>query len=344
MRSALAVLPIALALLASSPAFAQSNAARAEALKRYNEGIALHDAGKEQDAYVKFAQAYAVLKTPPILFNLARTEQLTLRFVEAAAHFREYVALPEQALIPKATRDKARAFLAELNAQLGHVALTAPAGASIVIDGRELAQRAPFTEDIDMMPGTRVIVARLGDNTASASVEVSAGSTTRVNLQFDARPAPAPTPAPAAPPTAPAAAPTAAPERPAVVEESHATRDVLRWTSTGVAVVGISVGVGFMLAANSKDSDLSAYQVAHPRSCAGATGSACAEATSLQDDRDRSRTLSTVGFVVGGIGAAAAVATWFFWPNRGGAASGRGTWVAPSVGVAGYGLQAGGRF
>jgi len=344
MRSALASLPIALALLLTTPSRAQSDAARAEALKRYNEGIALHDAGKEQDAYVKFAQAYAVLKTPPILFNLARTEQLTLRFVEAAAHFREYVALPEQPLVPKQTREKARAFLAEIHGQLGHLALTAPTGCTITIDGRELAQRAPFVDAIDVLAGSHVVVARLEEKSATKTVSAPAGVTTPVALQFD-QPAPAPTSS--APAVAPTAAPPAAlakPERPpAVVEEHQTTRDIVRWTSAGVAVVGIGVGVGFMVAANGKDNDLSAYQLAHPNACADGSSAACADASSLQSDRDRDRTLSLIGFVAGGVGVAVAAATWIIWPN-GGTGAQRGTWIVPSVGVAGYGLAAGGSF
>ena len=343
MRSKLFTLCVAAALLGALPALAQPDPATAEAEQRYKEGIALHDRGREQDAYVKFAQAYAVLKTPPILFNLARTEQLTMRLVEANAHFREYLALPDQRLIPKESRDKARAYAAELRGQLGHLAITAPAGASISIDGAELGARAPIAEEIDVMPGHHVIVARLDDSSTTATLSVAGGVTTRVGLQFEQRPAAQPSPSPATLPSAQATSvPPPSPERP-TVEGSYATRDVVRWTSTGVAIAGVAVGVGFMLAANSKDDDLKSYQLTHAHACVTGSTEVCAAASSFQNDRDRARTFSTIGFVIGGLGVATAAASWLFWP-RNAEGTRRGGWVAPSFGVTGYGLQAGGRF
>jgi hypothetical protein len=343
MRSVVASFALASALLASLPSSAQTEPARVEALKRYNEGIALHDSGSEQEAYLKFAQAYAVLKTPPILFNLARTEQLTLRLVDASAHFREYIGLPEQALTPKQTRDKARAFLVELRAQLGHLALTAPVGAAITIDGKEQSQRAPVVGEIDLMPALHVIVARLDDKSATATISVAAGVTTRANLEFE-QPAAAPVPQPASPPIPQSTIVEAtAPRNPAVVAHSDAMRDVVRWGSAGVAVIGVGVGIGFMLAANSKDDELNAYQVAHPHACTNGPNATCTAASSLQDDRDQNRTASTIGFIAGGIGVAAAAASWLLWPG-GRERAPRSAWIAPSFGVAGYGLHAGGRF
>jgi hypothetical protein len=55
----------------------QQDAATRDAMARFNEGLALHDQGKDEDARTKFLQAYAIVKRPSILFNLARSEQLS---------------------------------------------------------------------------------------------------------------------------------------------------------------------------------------------------------------------------------------------------------------------------
>src|SRR5947209_14172033 len=62
-----------------------------EAEERFKEGLGLHDRGKDEEARAKFLQAWAVLKNPNVLFNLARSEQLSHHDVDAYVHYRAYL-------------------------------------------------------------------------------------------------------------------------------------------------------------------------------------------------------------------------------------------------------------
>src|SRR4051812_24493479 len=60
----------------------------AEARARFNEGIILADAGNHEGARLKFNQAWGLLKSPAVLYNLARAEQLSGHPLEALEHYR----------------------------------------------------------------------------------------------------------------------------------------------------------------------------------------------------------------------------------------------------------------
>src|SRR5262249_52482383 len=149
--------------------------------------------------------------------------------------------------------------------------------------------------------------------TASALAE--AGKTTRVVLEPPAEPSPpasAPPSASSAPPPPPPLPPAASASSP---KPDHTARDVLRWTTAGIAVVGLGLGVGFMLDARSKSDTADAFLGSHPGACANQASSTCSQVLTLRDDRDRSVTIGTVGFVVGGAALAATAALWLFWPR-----------------------------
>ena len=66
------LLPTVLAGLAlASASFAQDDPVRREAEARFAEGLALHNAENDEQARLKFAQAYSLVPSPAILFNLA---------------------------------------------------------------------------------------------------------------------------------------------------------------------------------------------------------------------------------------------------------------------------------
>ncbi len=336
-RSFIYTCAVLLAALVPTVAMAQADAAKAEAMRRYQEGIAAHEKGKEEEAYLKFSQAYVVVKAPRILFNLARAEQITGRLLDAVVHYKEYVAWPEHPHVTKATREKAGAFLSEVRARLGRILIDAPAGATIAVDGQELAGRS-VDEPIDVMPGSHTIAARLGERSATVTVVAAAGVATRALLQFES-PAPSVAPIPVA---ASSARPIAAPPAAAASDTASAApstippaRTVVRWTSAGVALVGMGVGVGFAINANGKADDYASYRASHPNACAVVTNAACVEEQSLRDDHSRSATISVIGFVASAVGVAGAVYSWFVWPDM---------VVTPAVGRSTYGIDLQGRF
>jgi hypothetical protein len=67
---------------------------------------------------------------------------------------------------------------------------------------------------------------------------------------------------------------------------------------------------------------------------------ACADLHSAIDDHDRDGTLSTIGFVAGGVGAAALVTTWLLYPHS--ASEGGQASLQPVIGLGALGVR--GRF
>src|SRR5687767_4703889 len=95
-----------LTLSFSVPAFAQQDAALVEAQARFKEGLDLADANNNEAARLKFQQAWSVYKSPAVLYNLARSEQLTGHDVEAFEHFREFLKAPPDPKVTEAHKKK----------------------------------------------------------------------------------------------------------------------------------------------------------------------------------------------------------------------------------------------
>ena len=82
-----------------------------------------------------------------------------------------------------------------------------------------------------------------------------------------------------------------------------------------IAVVGLAAGIGFTVSANGKESDADAIRKATgPSGCAmPAAAPSCDRLRELESSEDRQSTLGAIGFVVGGVGAAAALG-YLLWP------------------------------
>ncbi len=303
----------------------QDAAAIQEAEARFRDGLRDHDAGREEAARLRFTEAYAVLHTPSLLFNLARSEQLTGRTLEALVHFRQFVADSDPRIAP-ADRDAARAHIAELLPRIGHVRIDAPAHATVDVDGMAVPGESPFAEAIDVTAGTHTVRARIGDEVKTLQVDAPAGITTTARFEPEAPP-PAPPPAPR--------------EAGTWLTPKHVTAIAL----AGGALVAGAVGVAFALKAGS-DSDTADAA----RARLGSSASACSgpsppgDCATLADavSAHKTDTALEAGFLVGG-GALAlgAVATWLLWPERG---AGAALWIAPQASPTVAGLRLGGRF
>jgi hypothetical protein len=308
---------------------AQSDAAKTQAIARFQEGIKLHDKGQEEEAYLRFTQAYAVVQTPAILFNLARTEQLTGRSVDAVVHFRAYVALPEHPKVTPEFRAMARTYITELEARLGRLTIDAPTGAVIAVDGKEVQGTV-----VDVLPGPHQVAARVGDQQASAQVTAVAGTAVTAHLPFVSGLVPAPAV------IVPVVAPVAALEPPTT---NHSARSIAVGTAAGIAVVGLGVGIGFLVDARSQASDFNTFQTTHRNACVNPSSTLCAEGHSKDSNVAQSSVVSDVGFAVGGVALATGAVLWLVWP-RDASKTSAGPWIRPNLGVGLYTVDVGGRF
>ncbi len=301
-------------LLWCATSAAQTEAQMSEAQKRYQEGVALHGKGHDEEARARFAEAYAVVQLPPILFDLARTEQLTGRLVDASRHWRAYIALPDDGSVAEASRAKAAVFLAEIQPKIAHLAIDAPAGATITLDGTEAANGI-----IDVQPGTHTVVAELGHETRTSTVTVGVGQTAPAKLAFDSLSLPwAPdawnagaalfAASQASPPT----------ERPFHYETSSAKTATLIALGVGTAAL-LATGIGLEVASSNEESDVeSDHRVLGSNSaCAPPKHSpVCTDLDNAQQSTVTDSNAAGWTFAGAGVFAAATIVTWVVWPKR----------------------------
>lgn len=269
----------ALALLVTlSPAMFPIGSAFADdaltemARQRFQEGVKFFDQKKYEEARAAFLQAYALKRHPAVLLNLAQSELRANRPAEAARHFAQY--LRENPNPSSLERQDAERGLVEARAKAGRVSISVnAAGADVFIDD-EFVGKAPLPEPVDVSVGAHRIEAKLGEQTATASITASAGKIVDANLVLGAG-APAATPAPTAPApaygpgpgTAPAYAPPPGqyPHIPPPPSDSGVyvstqgrqplltwvRQEPVAWATLGVTAVGLGLGTFGLISAAS---------------------------------------------------------------------------------------------
>jgi hypothetical protein len=327
-------------------------AARLDAEKRLDEGLDRYGKGDFEGARLAFAQAYAVLTSLDLLYNLMRAEVKAGHPLEALVHIHQMLR------DPKATTEdhaKAERLLEEANRVTGHVAVEAPEAAEILLD-RVPSGEAPIRDAFDVVPGKHVVEAKMNGTTRVIEVDAPAGQivTARFANATGSAPtvtaptpvsntAPIPTPPPPSPPvkkeTPP---PPPPPEHVATVSPMHVIVPVV---IGGLAVIGLGVGVGLGAASQGQESNATNFRTQYGKGfCANQASATCQQYQSILDSQQQDTNLSRVMLISGGVLAAAAVGTYLAWPKshreRGETGKERGAWVAPTVG----GVVVGGRF
>ncbi len=331
--------PAAPAPAAPSPAQPTPDQARADAHKRLNEGLDRYGRGDYDGARIAFQQAYSVLASVDLLYNLARAEVKSGHALEALVHIRQILR------DPKATPDdhtKAARLFDEANRVTAHVAIEAPAGAEIVIDHVPSGE-APVNEPFDVTPGKHVCEARANGTTRVIEVTASVGDVVTARFALDAARAPtvsAPVPV-AAPPAAVAQQPADTNEPPPehVAPHHHESnaRVVVPLVIGAAAVVAVGVGVGLGLVSKGKESDAEDFRASHaPGFCANSTSSACTQYANILDSQQQATSVERALLIGGGVLAVGAVVTYLVWPHR--SHSERDAmWIAPAPGGVGFG-------
>lgn len=326
---------LALGLLLSSLAFAQSDADKATARTLGQEGQAALDARDFARALDLFDRADRLFHAPTLLLGRARALAGVGRWVEAQEAYIRLVREGVSAGAPdvfKRAVDDAKRELAALEPRIPSliVTVTGPIEPSVTVDGSSLPAAAlGVRRAID--PGTHEIVATAaGWKQARMKVEVREGQAPKVELKLDKDAVTAvtsPPPASSAPPPASSAAPPTSGAPPAPAEPSAPPRPsrTSAYAALGVGVVGVLAGAVFGLSARSKHGEL-------VDKCPG--GRCPDDAQTLHDDYKQAGLFSTIGFGVGvvGLGAGAAL----LWTAR------PGTTTAVRVGPTG--AEIAGRF
>jgi hypothetical protein len=351
------VLSGALVTALSSAALANGGAAEHEAQARFEEGIARVKAGNFDGARVSFTQAYAVLRRPYILWNLALAEEKTGHVLDALEHFKDFARGRQDG----DERGGAQKHVAELMAQTGHLDVLARGGSQVFVDGAPEGT-VPLTDSVDVAPGRHHVEAHTPQGDREVDVDVEAGQVLRVTLlpATESTGSAGPVPASNAPaPSVPSegavsamqtarpsiAAPPAHSSDGASSNESSRRRTIVVVVAGATAAVSIAVGAYFALQSESDASTAAGFRALHTSDycfqVTSANGTVCKQWNDAMQAQNRDAALSTVFYVTGGILAVGAVATWFLWPR-----GGTGAWalLTPAVTPGGCGLSAVGQF
>lgn len=283
---------------AAPPARAQTDVALAEAQARFKEGLDFADSGNHEAARLKFQQAWAVYKSPAVLYNLARSEQLTGHDIEAFEHFRDFLKSPPDPKVTEAHRRKAQDNVGELAKKLGQIDLEVPPNARITVDGK--AAPDAVREPVPVQPGRHVIEATLEGRIKSITVECGAGATTKARIEFEA--------------SSGGGGGGVNVVAPPAEEEKPSGARILVPAVIGVAgVAALGVGVGFGLASQSAKDEEDALR--KQGVCVSTSSPECRALDDKRSDVNTKGTIATVGYVAGGVLVAAAAVTYLVWPS-----------------------------
>ena len=341
----------AVVLTASMPARADDDKANREAEARFKEGLTRVKNKDYDAARLSFAQAYAVLHRPLILWNLALAEEKCSRPLEALAHFRQ-VARDAPG---DADRSNAQKHVDTLLGQVARIDVQAPAGTVLALDGAEGAGTAPLGDPLDVMPGHHVVAAKMAAGaTKTSDVDAIAGQVAHVSFVADA---PSGAIVASLPSTAPSAAPSSAKSAteamPAAVPADEPSRSF--WTPRtitatafgGGAAVAVGFGAFFGIKSQNAKSTVSGFQNQNPNQsfCTVMPGKAppsvCGSWNDAVNTQNRNAYISDALYFTAGALGVGAVVSLFFWPKTGPAKT---AWVLPEVGPGSAGVEAGGRF
>jgi hypothetical protein len=268
-------------LLSSSSAHAGDPAAAREQVKL---GYQLAQDGKCDEAIPHFVESLHLDTKAITLINLASCEEKTAKLADALGHWVEARARAQaegNAAIEAEAEKKAKA----LEPRLPRLTVTlpgAPPDAEVVRDGVALGS-ASMGVPLPVNPGAHTLVVRAKDHEdTSQSITIAEGESKRVELKLGG------------PKRAVAAGPVTAP----AAEESRGTSPLV-YVGFGTAIAGVAVGAITGVLAFGKASTAE-KECPHTNDCSLAGTDAVGTGRTLG-------TISTLAFVVAGVGAAVGI-------------------------------------
>jgi hypothetical protein len=317
--AALLLLTFAFDASAQTPSAADLESAR----ELYKEAKVLRDKGDLRGALEKFKQAHAYGQTPVTALELGRTHMQLGELVEARELFLSVGRMKVQSdETDKSTAarkeaddlaEQVRSRIPTLNIKVTGV--PADAQPQVTVDGANIPV-VSLTAIRKTNPGPHVVVAKLGTKEQKSDVTLAERETKDVSIALDGVAEPPPPPPPPGGDHKP--------------ETGGRSISPVTWIGLGLGVAGLGVGSVAGVIALGKSKTVKDECV----------GTACP--TKAKSDVDSGRTaatISTIGFIAGGVGVAVAAVGFFFLSSS---STATGTSVRPVVGASYLGLD--GRF
>jgi hypothetical protein len=323
--------PLVFSLSLLSPAaHAQTAADRATARELGTEGQAALDKKDYTTAEDRFRRADALFHAPTLLLGYARAEAGLGKLVNASEAYNRIIREVPPGAPPAflAAVEAAKAETGAVQARIASVTITivGPDNPTVTLDDQQVPVAAlGVKRPVD--PGEHLVKATADGWTPSETkFTVADAATANASLTLTKAAAPAAsaaTPAPAGQPsTAPAATSTAGADTGA--PSNGSTQRTIGLVGIGLGVVGLAVGAVTGGIALGKHSTLSGE-------CPNGT---CSSDTATSDlsSYHSIATVSTVGFIAGGVFAAAGLIVFFTAPHGHSSETTTGVRVTPFVG------------
>ncbi len=183
---------VAIASTAYAPAArAQSDDAKKQAQALQVEGVRLLQKGDSRAALAKFNEAFALVQSPKIQFNMGKAYRALGNDVEALRAFDAF--LDEAPYAPKASRAEAEREVQGLRPKLSYIEIEAEdSGSTVRIDGRDMG-KTPLVRAVVVAPGAHEVkIEKTGMVSETRSVAPIAGQKLRVVVKLSAVPPPEP--------------------------------------------------------------------------------------------------------------------------------------------------------
>jgi len=296
------LLAFALCLSWAGHASALDEAARSTLRQMSDDGAAAYQAEDYKTALEKLNRAWGILQTAPLGLWSGRALEKNGRLVEASERYLAAVRAPVDAGGDLAAQEAARteadeayhAIKPRIPLLTVRIEGSAPSEVELTVGGRPIL--ADFIgEPLAVDPGEVLVVGTRGDQVQKATVKLGEGQIGAVTLSFGSTASPQAGPAE---PDGAAAPPQEAPPQDAgPTSKGPGWQRAAGWTGVGLGGAGIILGGvtgGILL---SKWSELDCGQASQ---MCNANGDQTAGLNSL-------RTVSTIGFIAGGVLAAAGV-------------------------------------
>jgi hypothetical protein len=288
----------------AAPAMAQDDASRSAARRMATTGVEAYQRDDYATAVDKLERAYQVLRVPSIGLWLARALAKQGRLVAASERYLEVGRLSVaqgDAQVQENAKKEAATEVEALLPKIPSVVVTLQGATAsevaLTLDGAPLAT-ALLGEPRPVDPGKHRIEARRGHEVVVADVTVAISENKAVTVRFEgsgvgAAPGGTPaSPSETAPGPVTGAAPAATSDS---APSSSSTKKTLGWVALGVGAAGIAVGgiTGGLALGKKGDFEDSPE----------CEGTVCRRST-MQDELDSYstlRTVSSVGFIAGGV-------------------------------------------
>jgi len=280
---------ISCSLLLSAPAAAKSQAARrVEARGLAAEAIDLYAAGDFDNALKKFARADELYPAPTLKLRVARCLDRLDRMHESAEQYRKIIGTKLKWSAPRKHHEARKDSVPELAKLLEQMPRVLVLVSGVESDGAtvhmDTVRIPPDDRDRTIDPGMHVFVAAKGSRVAKRTVQVERGRAIRVELQL----------------------PDPDNNNPIAPSDDGATFRIAGWAAIGLGAAGAILGgvTGGMLVAQRSGLEARCPNQSCPP-----------EAHDDAKQFNTLRTVSTVGFIVGAVGAGAGLTLHLLAPG-----------------------------